>query len=136
MDAQAIRDWLLTRGWVVAGGGLLREYAGKNGNRAFVRLFNQLLAAGRAVKWRDELIDKRAVKLRNDNQLRSDDHDIIALAQLSRARALWSRDRELRKDFTNKELLDRPRGKLYLPEGNVKRRMAGIRAISSVCCDP
>jgi hypothetical protein len=43
----------------------------------------------------------------------SNDPHIIALARLSGARILCSRDKKLHKDFTNPGLLTRPRGKIY-----------------------
>jgi hypothetical protein len=132
-DGMAIVDWIRKTGRAVAGGGLLREYGGKNGNFGFVRLFNQLVAAGRALKWPDIDIDERSSVLAVSGTLKSNDHDIIALAQVSGARALWSRDKALRRDFANKALIDKPRGRMYFPEGDAKRRLAGIRAITGVC---
>jgi|HubBroStandDraft_2_1064218.scaffolds.fasta_scaffold310286_1 hypothetical protein len=132
-DGTAIVDWVRQTGQAVAGGGLLREYGGKNGNFDFVRLFNQLVSAGRALKWPDAEVDDRSSALKNTAYLRSNDHDIIALAQVSGARALWSRDKNLRRDFSDKALIDNPRGRMYFPEGNPKRRIAGLRAITRVC---
>ncbi|WP_420445410.1 hypothetical protein [Candidatus Poriferisodalis sp.] len=43
----------------------------------------------------------------------SDDHHIIALAQLSGARLLYTNDQKLTSDFGNNRLIDAPRGKIY-----------------------
>lgn len=43
----------------------------------------------------------------------SDDTHIIALAQISGARLLFSNDKALHQDFKNKELINNPRGKVY-----------------------
>jgi len=43
----------------------------------------------------------------------SDDPHVIALAQISGARILCSRDKNLHKDFTNSELVNDPRGRIY-----------------------
>lgn len=134
LDASAIISWLWTYGKAVAGGELLREYSDPDrGNMRFVKLFNTLSAAGRAILWDDESVDIRAAELEASGTLRSNDPHVIALAQVSRARALWSRDRALRDDFTDKSLISDPRGKLYFPEGSEKRRAAGLMAISRVC---
>ncbi len=43
----------------------------------------------------------------------SNDEHVIALAQISGARLLYSNDKDLHSDFTNKTLVDGPRGKIY-----------------------
>ena len=44
---------------------------------------------------------------------RSDDPHVVALAQVSGARLLYSNDIDLHRDFTSKTLVDDPRGKVY-----------------------
>lgn len=132
-DAKAILLWLSKYGKAVTGGQLLREYAGENGNRRFVSLFNQLRAAGRAMNWPDDEVDTRTADLLAQQACRSNDAHVIALAQVSGARALWTLDQALRRDFKDRALVDRPRGALYFPEGSARRRLAGIRAITRVC---
>lgn len=48
----------------------------------------------------------------------SDDQHIIALARVSGARLLYTVDGALRKDFKNKELVDKPRGRIYSSRRN------------------
>ena len=43
----------------------------------------------------------------------SDDPHVIALARISGARLLCSNDKDLQQDFGTKNLIDRPRGKVY-----------------------
>ena len=56
-------------------------------------------------------VNAKAEELKNECV--SDDQHIIALAQISGARLLYSHDGDLQEDFRNKELIDRPRGKVY-----------------------
>jgi hypothetical protein len=44
---------------------------------------------------------------------RSDDEHVLALAQASGARLLYSNDRPLQRDFKDAQLIKRPRGKVY-----------------------
>ena len=48
--------------------------------------------------------------------LQSNDAHVIALAQLSGARLLYTNDGDLQKDFRNKNLVDNPEGKVYSTE--------------------
>ena len=61
----------------------------------------------------EEQINKRAEKIRTSVPHRSDDPHILALAQISGARLLYSNDVDLQKDFRDKALIDHPRGKVY-----------------------
>ena len=65
-------------------------------------------------------VDARTEHIKGEGTCRSDDEHIIALAQISGARLLYSNDRALRHDFTNKRLIDSPRGKLYSTPKNKK----------------
>ena len=58
-------------------------------------------------------VDELADELRERNACVSDDEHVIALAQLSGARLLYSNDGDLHTDFRNKHLIDQPRGKVY-----------------------
>ncbi len=59
-----------------------------------------------------EIADK-AETLRKAGVCRSNDHHVIALAQVSGARLLYSNDQNLHRDFGNKRLIDNPRGSVY-----------------------
>lgn len=65
-------------------------------------------------------LDARTEELREDQRLKSDDPHVIALAQLSSARLLYTNDEDLQNDFRNKNLVNNPSGKIYStePENN------------------
>ena len=58
-------------------------------------------------------MDGREEELGREGRCRSNDIHVIALAQISGARLLYSNDQALHEDFGNKLLIDRPRGKVY-----------------------
>ena len=84
-----------------------------------------------------EIVDERTARTRADELetegvLSSDDPHVIALAQLSRARLLFSGDKDLIRDFKTKRLVDQPRGKV-VPNASsgdlsrAQRRLLGQR---------
>ena len=58
-------------------------------------------------------IDEVAKRLKSEGSCRSNDQHVIALAQLSGARLLYSNDRNLNHDFVNPELVPQPTGRVY-----------------------
>lgn len=108
---EAFRKWVDSgRGQLVVGG-KLREELGEN--LAFRNWLRQALLGGRARSINDEEVEDRAAALKQAGVCRSNDPHIVALAQLSHARLLYSNDGDLRYDFGNKQLIDQPRGKIY-----------------------
>ena len=103
-------DWINKgRGRLVAGGNLLAEL-----NRTSARDWaRQALNAGLIRNVSDEYVNARTTELLSQQRCRSDDPHIIALAQISGARLLYSNDGDLRDDFKTKSLVDKPRGKVY-----------------------
>ncbi len=85
-----------------AGSGF-REWADQAGQSGVLELVNRGAA------------NETAEALRASKTLRSNDPHVIALAQLSRARLLFSMDGDRIRDFTTKRLVDEPRGKV-VPE--------------------
>lgn len=61
---------------------------------------------------RDEIVPV-AQQLRRRRDCVSNDAHVIALAQVTGARLLFSNDSALQSDFKNKLLIDQPRGKVY-----------------------
>ena len=59
-----------------------------------------------------ESVDRRTEEIKATGLCKSNDPHIIALAQVSRARLLFSNDEDLNTDFKTKALLDSPRGKV------------------------
>ncbi len=107
----AFRRWIDSRRGQLVVGGQLRVELGRN--HAFRLWLQQALLQGRARSVNDREVDKRTATLRNAGVCRSNDPHIVALAQLSNARLLYSNDDDLRHDFGDKQLIDRPRGKVY-----------------------
>ena len=103
-------------GRLIVGDKLLDEL-GKDSN--IERWITNLHRMGRIVSLTSK--DRRDVKcrteeLRKRSTCRSNDEHIIALAQIKHVRLLVTADRDLQKDFRNRDLIDRPRGKVY-PSG-------------------
>ena len=105
---EAFFNWLWEgRGKLVIGGEVRRELA-QTSARDWLQ---QLLLAGRAIDVDDGQVDARAKEVRG--QCHSDDPHVIALAQLSSARLLYSNDKDLHRDFGNRQLVSEPRGRIY-----------------------
>ncbi len=59
-------------------------------------------------------------KLLGNSKVQSNDHHILALAQYSGTRILFTGDHDLMRDFRNSELINRPRGKVYSDQCQAK----------------
>ena len=103
--------------WINAGrihlvvGGKLREELGAN--YAFKTWFQQRLNAGQATDIDDREVDTVTTALVEAGSCRSNDEHIVALAQCSNARLLYSNDTDLHRDFKNRLLVANPRGRIY-----------------------
>ena len=94
---------------LVVGRRLLEEL--KNGKaQEWIR---QAILAGKVRQETTSSVDKGEEKLLQEERCRSNDTHVIALAQISGARLLYSNDKDLHIDFKNKRLIDEPRGKIY-----------------------
>lgn len=103
------------------------------------RWITDLSGAGRVVLLTSEesqLVYSRSEELRDSGDCKSDDEHIIALAQISGARLLYTDDRDLQVDFTNTKLIGHPKGKLYPVNANrtVRRRLLDRRNICGRSC--
>lgn len=111
-DSLPITRWLARGGRVVFGGENFRELL-KCGGAVIARLV-ELERAGRARN-----VDKtqpgevEAETREVSSSCLSDDPHVVALARVSGARVLASRDAALHADFKNKALIDHPRGSIY-----------------------
>lgn len=105
----------LVRGDAVAvyGGQLTREY---QKSHSVVRFLATLDRAGRAKQLPGHQIDTESARLAVEGACQSNDHHVIAIALVGHVRLLCSRDAALHADFTNKALLDDPRGNVYQNE--------------------
>ncbi len=73
----------------------------------------QAILAGIVQQETSDTVDDIEEGLQERGRCRSNDTHIIALAQISGARLLYSNDKDLHEDFGNKRLIDNPRGKVY-----------------------
>ena len=113
---KAFFDWIdKGSGRLVVGGKLKIELAmvGK-----FKEWAVEADRSGRLKSEDDSEIDCKALELASQQAHKSNDPHIIALAQVSGARLLYSKDLDLHQDFKNKKLIDHPRGKVYSTLGN------------------
>lgn len=99
---------------LVVGGKLLDELA-TTGAREWV---SQGIDSGLIITENNEAVINKTNKLCKNWSYKSDDQHIIALAQISGARLLYSHDGDLQKDFGNKKLIYRPRGRVYSTTGS------------------
>jgi hypothetical protein len=107
-----VYDWIdCGPGKLVAGGRkLAREIARV---KAALRQISVWKAAGRARYVPDAIVDLTAAGLEASGACRSDDHHILAVAQVSGARLLCTEDGDLRCDFTNARIVSNPKGHVY-----------------------
>lgn len=95
-------------GRLVVGAVLLDEL---NSTKARIWL-REAAIAGRVKIFHEKDIEDRTRQLREQRVCKSNDPHIIALAQITRARLLYSNDRQLHHDFKNRDLVKNPRGKI------------------------
>lgn len=111
VDAAPVRRWIESgRGRIVYSteGRFGSEIVGKA--RAKLQQYYQ---AGKAIFVPHGDFREMEVRLLRDGGLRSNDFHVIALAQATHVRLLYTRDAELMKDFKNKMIINNPPGKVY-----------------------
>ena len=97
-------------GHLVVGGKLLCELDKVNRFREWAQ---QAILSGKMRRISDTPVDKKTAKLQAKRMCRSNDPHVIALAQISGARLLYTNDRRLQDDFRNEMLIDDPQGQIY-----------------------
>ena len=105
-------DWL-ERGneRLVVGGKLFEELeASSEGFRLWA---SEAAEAGKMRVLNKDEVDARTREVENKGGYESNDPHVLALAQVSGTRLLYSNDGDLQEDFRNKSLIDQPRGKVY-----------------------
>lgn len=112
--AREFKRWIESGGGRLAVGGRLRRELARHG--PFKEWLREALLGGAVRDVPDPLVNEEEGKLAAREEPRSNDQHVLALARLSGARLLYSRDEALREDFRNEKLVANPRGKLY-PEG-------------------
>ena len=117
-DFAPILDWLNERdGCLVYGGHLATELARVEKPRRYLLA---LLRAGRARQVPDEQVAEEQAAVSATGLCRSNDPHVIALALVSGARTLCTRDRDLQRDFRNHHLVSKPRGSIYLRQDQAR----------------
>ena len=105
-------EWVdKAHGRLVVGGKLLEEL--EAGSPGFREWSKQAVLAGLVTMLDERKVDERTERIEQDGQHRSNDPHVLALAQLSRARLLFTNDKQLEQDFGDKALIDGPRGRVY-----------------------
>ena len=126
---QPLLRWLLgPKGGLAYGGENAKELARVH---AAAQAIRQLRLAGNAHRADEAVVTKQTEQLRKANACVSDDEHVIALAQVSGARTLCSEDQALHEDFTNRNLVHGPRGKVYQggrDQGKLLRHTTGCPA--------
>ena len=108
---QAFRNWLDSgRSFLVMSGKLAQELTHNHHFRAWSHTAIQY---GRLRRVNSAEVENRTDELRNSDACISDDEHVIALAQVSGARLLFTNETDLHRDFKSKKLIDKPRGKVY-----------------------
>ena len=109
---EAFFRWLNEgKGTLVVGGQLRHELNAASKN--FRQWARDALLSGIMKGVSDTRVDERTEHLLANRSCKSNDSHVIALAQLSGARLLYSNDSDLHQDFDDKSLIDNPRGKVY-----------------------
>ena len=105
-------QWISTGGGrLVSGGKALEEL--ERSSDDFRRWASQAVQAGTMTVVSESELETRTEQVEASGGYDSDDPHMLALAQASGARLLYSNDSALQGDFKNKQLIDNPRGKVY-----------------------
>lgn len=110
-DGTPVREWLETgSGRLVFGGKLAKELEHADAAR---RYLIELTRQGRAIRVPPDKVKRAVEDLTRVQSLKSNDPHVIALARITGARVLFSRDQDLHNDFKNAAIIARPRGRVY-----------------------
>lgn len=107
-------EWITTGSGVLVVGGKLYDELRATTFRCNFEQWARQASLARKMKIIDaKTIDAKQQQIINKEYYRSDDEHVLALAQASGARLLYSNDRKLRRDFKDARLVKSPRGKVY-----------------------
>ena len=105
-------DWINSGGGrLVVGGKLLDEL--DTSSASFRNWALQVRLSGRLREENKQVVDSRERQLQREGEFKSNDSHVLALAQVSDVRLLYTNDGDLQQDFGDKNLIDNPRGKVY-----------------------
>ena len=120
--------WMEGAGRIVIGGGVRSEFYDHCKAKEWAQ---QVLVAGKIRELNYAKVNARTKELKKSNLCKSNDRHVIALAQLSGARLLYTLDKLLMEDFKNPALVNKPRGKIYKSEKTKK-----LLEEKDLCPDP
>ena len=110
--AEKFYEWLERgSGRLVVGGKLLKEL--EDTSPDFRRWGPMAQLSGKMITVDEREVEAKTQQIKRKGVIKSDDPHILALAQLSGARLLYSNDRNLSDDFRDRRLIDNPQGKVY-----------------------
>lgn len=108
----AFFDWINRgSGRLVTGGQQLKEL--ETGSPGFRKWASVAILAGVVRRLDEDEVDAKSNHIGHSKKLRSNDPHVLAVAQLSGARLLFTNDDDLQRDFKRKENIDNPRGRIY-----------------------
>lgn len=108
-------NWIATgKGVLMIGGKILQEFNKTSYKRREIKKWiRQAILAGNVREVQELKVNALTASLWDNREFKSNDPHVLALAQASGARLLYSNDKTLQRDFKNKRLIDQPRGKVY-----------------------
>jgi len=119
------RQWVESKKGCLVVGGKLKEELTSYGK--FLGWMDEMERQGHVILFDDQEVEAITKNLENRGLCLSNDEHVIALAQFSGARLLYTKDKKLKKDFQNKNLIGNPPGKLY--PANERQSQAAKRKI-------
>lgn len=109
-DARPVLRWLTSKRGALALGGKLTDELYRT---PFRRLLVEFTRSGVAKTYRNQHLSEMEDQVGKSKPCISDDLHIIALALVSGARILYSRDEKLHVDFRSPAVINNPRGHVY-----------------------
>ena len=117
--ATKFREWIEGKNISLVVGGRLKTELSRN------RKIKEWLSVGEQSGFvkliNDDEVNARTTYLKDNSLCQSNDEHVIALAKVSGARLLYTRDEDLKDDFLDGGLISAPGGKVY-PERIKKHR--------------
>ena len=117
--ATKFREWVQGKNISLVVGGRLKTELSRN------RKIKEWLSVGEQSGFvkliNDDEVNEETTYLKDNSLCQSNDEHVIALAQVSGARLLYTRDEDLKDDFLDGGLISAPGGKVY-PERIKKHR--------------
>ena len=117
------KDWLDRNNGILVVGGRNLEELQKNKN--FKKWFLEARrSSGFVTQIKESDITEFIQKGLRNRKFRSDDKHVLALAEVSGARLLYTNDKKLKDDFTNPNIISNPNGAVYttqLSDGEINQ---------------